>query len=122
MKGCNRETNIQNKCRKAAAQCGATLFRNTVGTAITKDGSFITFGLGVGTSDLIGFVPVVVTPNMVGKKVAIFAGIEIKTPGKKPNDAQQRFIDFVAGHGGLSGYVTSEGELMELILKFVRSI
>ena len=122
MKGRNRETNIQNKCRKAASQCGATLFRNTVGAAKMANGSYIVYGLGTGTSDLIGFVPVTVTQQMVGKKIAVFAAIEVKTPNKKPNEAQERFIKFINGEGGIAGYVTSDVELLQLISNAVRAL
>ncbi len=40
-------------------------------------------GAESGTPDYIGMASVTVTPDMVGKKVALFFGIEVKRPGKK---------------------------------------
>ncbi len=41
-------------------------------------------GLGVqGIHDRIGCVPVVVTPEMVGKRIGLFVSVEAKAPGRR---------------------------------------
>jgi hypothetical protein len=41
-------------------------------------------GLGVhGIPDRVGVVPVTVTPDMVGRKVGVFIGVECKKPGRR---------------------------------------
>ena len=41
-------------------------------------------GLGVhGIPDRLGVVPVTVTPDMVGRKVGVFVGVECKKPGRR---------------------------------------
>ncbi len=65
------------------------------------------------SSDEIGWTPVVITPEMVGKTVAVFTAVEMKEEGKKPSGkreldhwgAQQRFCDTVVNAGGIAGIV-----------------
>lgn len=78
-------------------------FRNNVGLFKTKDGRTIKTGLGNGTSDVIGFTSVEITPDMVGKRVAIFTAIEVKAKKKKGADNQMRFIDLIKRMGGIAG-------------------
>ena len=85
----------------------------------------MSFGLGVkvgggagsgGFPDLIGWTRKTITPDMVGQKVAIFTGIEVKAPGKKPRPIQQKRIDLIKYAGGLAGYADSV-EMAEKIVK-----
>mgnify|MGYP000709089094 CR=1 FL=1 len=62
----------------------------------------INFGLCVGSSDLIGWTEIEITPEMVGKKVAIFTAFEVKKKGKKPSPQQAAFLDFVSKSGGIT--------------------
>lgn len=92
------ESNIQQRCRIMASKCGARVFRNNRGLFLTIDAlsiikdAAVQFGVkGVldvlrsgrlrkvraglevpGSSDLIGWHTVTITPDMVGKRVAIF--------------------------------------------------
>src|SRR5690606_25904356 len=100
-----REHALQNAIRNALCDEGL-FFRANVGQAWT--GSSVerlpgnrvlihgarpfTTGLPAGFSDLFGLVPVVVTPDMVGQTVGVFAGLEIKTARGRPTEAQERFI------------------------------
>ena len=65
----------------ALSMLGLRMFRNTVGACATAAGGWIQYGLSIGSSDLIGWRSVEVTPEMVGKRVAIFAAVEVKRPG-----------------------------------------
>jgi hypothetical protein len=49
------------------------------GALIDQQGRLVRFGLGKGTSDLIGLRSVVVSPEMVGQRLAQFVALEIKT-------------------------------------------
>lgn len=69
------------------------LFRNQVGKYRTDDGRFISSGLCVGSSDLIGWVRI--------DKVGVFLAIEVKAPGKRPTDDQVRFLQNVDHFGGI---------------------
>ena len=55
------------------------IFRNHVGQIEDKNGRVHKFGLAPGSADLIGYTTIEVTPEMVGKKVAVFTSIEVKT-------------------------------------------
>ena len=58
-----------------------TTFRNNVGQAWAgeKRDKPVRYGLEKGSADLIGYTSVVITPEMVGQKVAIFTSIEDKS-------------------------------------------
>ena len=51
---------------------------------------------------MIGYRTVMVTPEMVGKKVAIFTAIEVKKPGGKIALDQIRYVETVKTAGGLA--------------------
>lgn len=59
----------------------------------------------VGKLDISGFL----------RNGARYFEIEVKRPGAKPTDAQQKRIDAVLSSGGISGYVTSIEEVAALI-------
>lgn len=93
------------------------LFRNNVGTALYPDGSRVRYGLCPGSSDLIGWRSVTVTPDMVGKPVAVFTAIEVKrSHGHARKQAgQQPFVDAVRAAGGIAGFARSEAEAAALL-------
>ena len=79
----------------------ARLFRNNVGQC--KESNIgLKYGLRKGSSDLIGFTKIIVTPNMVGKPIAIFTAIELKVKNKKPTPKQITFIKTVRNFGGIA--------------------
>lgn len=80
---------------------GVRLFRNNVGRLQTKDGRWVQFGLCVGSSDLIGFKSVRITPEMVGRQVAVFCAIECKSGRGTVMDDQMNFLGMVGANGGL---------------------
>lgn len=96
---------IQNAVRLAASAAGLTLFRNNVGLGWAgdctrlPDGSILIrnarpfhAGLCLGSSDLIGWRPVVVTAEMVGETLAQFAAVEVKAPRGRLSTDQRRFL------------------------------
>ena len=70
-------------------------------------------GLCKGSSDLIGWKSVTITPNMVGQKIAIFTAFECKTGRLKTTEEQKRFIDAVNKFGGIAKVVRDEREINE---------
>lgn len=99
------ETNLMNSI--LIADHGCRLFRNNTGAIKDADGRLVRFGLCKGSSDLIGFRPTVITPDMVGKTVAVFTAIEVKTPTGKPTPEQLHFINRVKELGGIAGIARS---------------
>lgn len=55
---------------------------------------------GDGGSDLIGYRIIEVTPDMVGKKMALFVAIETKIHGGARSKEQKNFIERVQQDGG----------------------
>ena len=103
------EKEIQSKVLLAVGGRKDTrLFRNTVGHCETLDGRHIKYGLCPGSADLIGWHTVVVTSDMVGKKVALFLSIEVKAQkGKGPRPEQLNWLRAVSDAGGMSIVVRS---------------
>lgn len=101
-----------------ASQCGSTMFKNNVGMYTDQRGNVIRFGLCKGSSDLIGWTPVTITPDMVGKKLAVFTAVEVKLNknGKyKATEDQLRFISAVKNNGGYAGVADCKQDLEEII-------
>jgi len=76
--------------------------RSPSGTVIIADARPLNAGLCVGSSDLIGWKTVTVTPEMVGNKIAIFTAIEVKTATGKPTKEQENFLSTVTNAGGIA--------------------
>lgn len=106
----------------ASATKDSRLFRNNVGRLETRDGTWVQYGLAVGSSDLIGWHSVVVTPEMVGTRVAIFTAIETKARGEKPTADQKQFLDTVRDAGGIPGVAASVADYKTILGYWLRHI
>jgi hypothetical protein len=123
-----KELELQNRIRKRLSASGRTVtWRNNVGTGWVGDVNRLTdgsillknprplqAGLCRGSSDLIGITEVTVTPEMVGKKLAIFTALEVKTPSGRVSPDQMNFIHQVLKSGGLAGIVRSESDAIKI--------
>ena len=78
-------------------------------------GNQVAMGLCVGSSDLIGWRAVSITPDMVGQTIAQFVALEVKTPSGPVSPEQQRFIDSLNSCGGLGAVVRSKYEAAEVV-------
>jgi len=113
------ESDIQQLIQIDAMNYRCNLMRNNSGAMKGTDGNYVRFGLGnvspkqgTKSSDLIGFTQVVITPEMVGKTIAVFTAVEVKEPAWKPgNDkrehSQRAFLDWVKAKGGFAGFANS---------------
>jgi hypothetical protein len=110
-----REQVIQNEIRLAISSPTVKMFRNNVGSLKDKNGRRVQFGLCQGSSDLIGFTSKTITADDIGKTVAVFTAIEIKTPKGKISESQQAFIDMVRNKGGLAGVARSIEDAQEIL-------
>ena len=113
----NAETEIQQRIRLAL---GTTphlrLFRNQVGQLPDpRTGRPVQFGLARGSADLIGWRTVVVTPEMVGTKLAVFTSIEVKTPSGRLTPAQSAWLGTVRSAGGIAGVARSVRDAEEIL-------
>jgi VRR-NUC domain. len=91
------------------------LFRNNVGVALHADGSRVVYGLAPGSSDLIGLTSITVTPEMVGRRLAVFTAIEVKTIKGRPTDEQLAFVAMTKRMGGIAGIARSPEEAEALL-------
>jgi hypothetical protein len=100
------------KCSRGASR----LFRNNIGALQDRTGRFVTYGVGnPGGSDLLGWVSVVVTDEMVGARIAIFTSIEVKRLGEHPALEQLDWLAMVTAAGGRAGVAHSAEEAQEII-------
>lgn len=124
-----RESILIRNTMLAATVYGARLFRNNVGNgyvgslvtvlpngnAVLANWRRIQFGLAPGSSDLIGWTPVVITPDMVGRTLAVFSAIEDKTKNVSTTKMQKAFIEAVRADGGFAGVARSVDEGLAII-------
>jgi hypothetical protein len=113
----NAETTLQQQIRLAVgSRFDLRLFRNQVGSLPDpRTGRLVTFGLARGSADLIGWRTVVVTPEMVGQRLAVFTSIEVKTPTGRLRPEQQAWLGVVRGAGGVAGVARSVGDALQII-------
>ena len=123
------EHEIQNEIRVAVGTTQvATLFRANVGKVWTGNkvvccDNMITLscarpfstGLPIGFPDLFGFRTVEVTPEMVGKRLAVFAFLEVKKPGGRTSRAQEKMLAFLRAAGAVGGVARSPDEAIKLL-------
>jgi len=113
----NSETTIQQEIRLAVGrEQSLRLFRNQVGQLPDpRSGRYVQFGLAKGSSDLVGFKTVEITPDMVGQKIAQFVSIEVKTPKGRPTPQQKNWLNCVASAGGLCGVARSAEDAKKIL-------
>ena len=110
----SNEAYVQNKIRLAIGSGEVRLFRNNTGALLDMQGRLVKFGLCKGSSDLIGFKSVTITPDMVGQKIAIFSAIEVKDKGKTTVD-QKNFINIVQKAGGYAGVAKNVNDAKKIL-------
>lgn len=101
---------------------GATrLWRNNVGVLTDRTGRPVAYGLGSeggrampGTSDAIGLHTITITPDMVGRQVAVFVAIEVKDLGQLTT-AQRAFLLAVQRAGGIAGVARSVDDARRIL-------
>lgn len=77
----------------------------------------------VGAHDLIGRTTVVITPAMVGKKVAVFTSLEAKrSDGGRRSEDQVRWDEQTRAAGGISGFFSHEDEAEAIITDWLKNI
>jgi len=102
-----------------------------------QDGVPVRYGLGnisqkhnklVKSSDEIGWTPVVITQEMVGKTIPVFTAFENKTDKFKIKDsyregsreaAQLKFMNIVKHAGGIAGFTRNAQDVDKLLEEYV---
>lgn len=110
-----REASILREVMLAIGAGAVRLFRNNQGAAwqgtatrlqngdvLLRNPRRVVYGVGnPGGSDLIGWRTVEVTPEMVGRKLAVFCAVEVKSSTGRASEDQKRFLDAVRSCGGI---------------------
>lgn len=128
------ESDLMRSLQIEASAAGARLFRQNVGLAwvgtkiergsgravwLGPDDIVIRqarpFRAGVpGMSDLGGWVPVTITPHMVGGWLAVYTQVEIKKHSRV-SDEQRQWIEVVNAAGGRAGVARSSADLRQIL-------
>jgi hypothetical protein len=109
------EQSIQQQIRLACSKGDTRLFRNNTGTLRDQYGRPVTFGLCKGSSDLIGWHTIRITPDMVGQQVAVFTSIEVKAAKGRLKPEQKQWIEAVQAAGGFAGVARSVEDVLQII-------
>ena len=109
------------------------LFRNNSGVFIDKRGVPVRFGLAnesknlnksIKSSDFIGVTQVKIEPHMLGRTIAVFTAVEVKSPGWRPDNSertkgQQKFIDIIRSWGGIACFAKCGQDYLDAVKKFI---
>jgi hypothetical protein len=78
------------------------LVSNQAGRVTLQDARPLIAGLCTGSSDLIGWRSIEVTAEMVGRRLAVFAAVEVKSSTGRPTEQQRAFLAAVQDAGGVA--------------------
>lgn len=129
------EKDLLNEVQLAASRSRrCVLFRNNtgigwVGAVAERTGNKITLhdfrplhaGLCPGSSDLIGWTEVVITPEMVGRTVAVFTAFEGKTGRQTLKTHQANFLQRLREAGGIGAEVRTAEDIKTVIEDFEKT-
>ena len=113
----NQETVLQQNIRLALGQhSNLRLFRNETGKLPNpRTGKWVRFGLAKGSSDLIGFKTIKVTPEMIGQDLAVFCSVEVKTNTGQLSEYQHNWLQAVKSAGGIVGVARNVRDALEIL-------
>lgn len=130
------ESSVLKRIMLACSNRFTRLFRNNVGRAwlgkseqfqratqvmlfpgdvVVRQAQLVTYGLCVGSSDVIGWTQRTITPADVGATWALFTAIEAKAEKGRATDDQKNFIQQVQQAGGLAGIARSDEEALTIL-------
>lgn len=127
-----KETNIVRMIMVAASRAGARLWRYNAGmawagkTTRNADGSVLVrnampfHGVFEGHPDTAGFMPVVITQDMVGSRMAVACYVEVKTDAGRVSTEQRRFIAMARLMGARAGVARNDDDVMAILTGEIR--
>lgn len=78
-------------------------------------GARVAFGLHTGSPDLVGWKAVRISQSHVGKTLAVFVGIEVKSESGRLRPEQEHFLARLKKDGALSGVARSVEDAVRII-------
>ena len=72
------------------------------GSLLVAAPKYITYGLEPGSGDWIGWESIIITPDLVGKKIAVFLSCEAKTVNDRIREDQIKWFNRVYEAGGIA--------------------
>ena len=113
----NYETKLHQEIRLALGTIPSLrLFRNQVGQLPDpRTGRYVQFGLAKGSSDLIGFKTIKITPEMIGQDLAVFTSIEVKTNSGQLSKYQHNWLQAVKKAGGIVGVARNVKDALNIL-------
>lgn len=110
-----KETPLVREIIESESHGDVRLFRMQVGTfRALHDEGIVTIGVP-GMSDLIGFRSTLITPEMVGKWIAAYTSIEVKSARGTFRKGQRPWLNMVDAAGGIAGVARSVAQAHALI-------
>ena len=100
----NRETKLQNQVLAALCANGCIARNHTVGQFYTQYGTVVNIGRK-GESDIMG--------HRISDGRAFY--LEVKLPGERPREEQERFLEAMRNAGAIAGWCTSVKEALEIV-------
>lgn len=140
-----KESNVWKRMLLSASQITAAtvrIFRNNVGQAwagkaikitpsnistiqlqpgdvLVRHARPLNAGLMKGSGDGIGWSTVTVTPDMVGRQIAVFTSAETKSSAGRVRPEQQTWHENVSQAGGISAIVRDPDDLRYAVEEFI---
>ncbi len=105
------ETALLQRILLRSSELGWRLFRNNVGVLRDERGNRVRYGLAVGSSDLIGWMPLTIGPQHLGTTIAVFVAVEAKVGRNVTTEAQGHFLAVVREAGGVAIVARRESDL-----------
>ena len=133
-----KEGDLLKRIQLGASKMGARLFRNNsgktwigkssyiknttwlyvkAGSVVIEDARRFHAGLGEGSSDLIGWNPVKINRELIGKTLAVFTGIEGKTGKQSLSLHQKNFLEAIKINNGFAVKAKTWEEAIEALKK-----
>lgn len=113
------ETPYREQLQIDLAKVGFRLFRNVVSLLYTKNGTPMKVGID-GQGDLLGYLPVVITKEMVGKKIAVYVSVETKVGRRQGTKEQLAWLKSVNENGGAAVIVRPGDDVAGMVIDKIR--
>jgi hypothetical protein len=117
--GRQKESLVNDAAKEWARARNGVLYRNRRGMVELSSGAKMPIGLGPnGTGDLIGYMRVRITPEMVGRVLPIYTEIESKTDSGKLAEHQQARIEELRDVQAIAGCVRNVDDCEQIMARW----